>query len=141
MFDYRSKFNSIPYRSRTTIFLSPLPCYPLLVTSYIDVVPPHIPFSIDSFSPSSFISRHGRGSVAAQIKALEHLLSKGVAAAGDALLIFVIDEEDRGGGMKHFLDLITKTTLTGFLHFHLKTSLRYVCAFQKQYLFLSYGQA
>ncbi|OAA61755.1 acetylornithine deacetylase [Niveomyces insectorum RCEF 264] len=85
----------------------------LLVTSHIDVVPPHIPYSSDA--PLSEARRstvlRGRGSVddkasvAAQITALEELRRAGLAAAGaaaDVMLLFVVGEEDSGDGMKAF---------------------------------------
>ncbi|CAK7231390.1 hypothetical protein SCUCBS95973_007896 [Sporothrix curviconia] len=81
---------------------------PLLVTSHIDVVPPHIPYSIDDDVPSSETVIHGRGSVdakgsvAAQLTALNELRSQGVLAGNDFLVLFVVGEEDSGDGMKTF---------------------------------------
>ncbi|KJR83690.1 acetylornithine deacetylase [Sporothrix schenckii 1099-18] len=97
----------------------PLP--PVLVTSHIDVVPPHIPYAIDDKdSPSGSTVIHGRGSVdakgsvAAQITALEQLRAAGVVGAGDVLLLFVVGEEDSGDGMKAFSALFRSYFPTWF---------------------------
>lgn len=89
--------------------IHPLP--PVLITSHIDVVPPHIPYAIDDDIPSSSTVIHGRGSVdakgsvAAQITALDQLRASNVVGAGDVLLVFVVGEEDSGDGMKAFSDM------------------------------------
>jgi acetylornithine deacetylase len=80
----------------------------VLVTSHIDAVPPHIPYSISDSTPGPDTIISGRGSVddkasvAAQIVALEEL-RKGADIAGDeVLLLFVVGEETVGDGMRHF---------------------------------------
>jgi len=81
----------------------------VLITSHIDVVPPHIPYSIDAENPNSDTRIGGRGSadakgsVAAQVVALGQLLEAGeVSPDGDAMLLFVVGEESTGDGMRHF---------------------------------------
>lgn len=87
----------------------PHPSPRVLITSHIDVVPPHIPYSIDAEIPGSDTRIGGRGSadakgsVAAQIVALGQLLEAGeVSPNGDAMLLFVVGEESTGDGMQHF---------------------------------------
>ena len=93
---------------------------PLLVTSHIDVVPPHIPYSIDDGAVSSKTAIHGRGSVdakgsvAAQITAVEVLRSEGLVGAGDVMLLFVVGEEDSGDGMKAFSAALQEQTSREF---------------------------
>ncbi|KAK5659255.1 hypothetical protein OQA88_1347 [Cercophora sp. LCS_1] len=82
----------------------------VLVSSHIDVVPPFIPYSI---SPSTGPVTgdtviHGRGSVdakgsvAAQITAVEELLANGEVNAEDIMLLYVAGEETTGDGMQFF---------------------------------------
>jgi len=84
----------------------------LLLTSHIDVVPPYIPYQIDS-RPDEIDNRtliHGRGSVdakasvATQITALEELRRAGEINAEDVALVFVVGEEISGDGMRFFSD-------------------------------------
>lgn len=78
------------------------------ISSHIDVVPPHIPYSISDDPPTSDTVISGRGSVdakgavAAQIQALQTLLEDGEVLPGDAMLVFVVGEEGPGDGMRHF---------------------------------------
>lgn len=81
----------------------------VLITSHIDVVPPHIPYGIDAGTPGPDTRISGRGSadakasVAAQIVALEDLIAAGeVNRDGDTMLLFVVGEETTGDGMRHF---------------------------------------
>lgn len=87
----------------------------VLLTSHIDTVPPHIRYSLSA--PKSRKSRKdilisGRGTVddkacvAAQIQTVMELLadpSSGMLPS-DLALLFVVGEEGRGDGMKHFSD-------------------------------------
>ncbi|CAK7565595.1 MAG: hypothetical protein SEPTF4163_003516 [Sporothrix epigloea] len=81
---------------------------PLLVTSHIDVVPPHITYSIDDDIPTSKTHIYGRGSadakgsVASQLTAINLLRSEGVLEGNDFLVVFVVGEEDSGDGMRAF---------------------------------------
>lgn len=84
----------------------------VLITSHIDVVPPYIPYHIDtdtdSITPDTLISGRGsvdaKASVAAQIVAVKSLLSSSSPTINpDSLvLLFVVGEEVGGGGMKLF---------------------------------------
>lgn len=84
----------------------------VLVTSHIDTVPPHIPYSRTDEEPNGETIIAGRGSVdakasvAAQITAVFDLLGSGQIDAGDAMLLFVVGEERTGDGMRHFSDTI-----------------------------------
>ncbi|KAK4192380.1 hypothetical protein QBC35DRAFT_485053 [Podospora australis] len=79
----------------------------LLITSHIDVVPPYIPYSINttsSLSKDTLISGRGsvdaKASVAAQLTALSQL-----PPSDQIMLLFVVGEETSGVGMKHFSSL------------------------------------
>lgn len=78
------------------------------LSSHIDVVPPHIPYSIsdDPPTPDTVISGRGtvdaKGAVAAQIQALQSLVESGAILPTDAMLVFVVGEEGIGDGMRHF---------------------------------------
>ncbi|KIW94727.1 uncharacterized protein Z519_04704 [Cladophialophora bantiana CBS 173.52] len=97
----------------------------VLLTSHIDTVPPHIPYSLSlpkkgndlGTSTSSSLSHQdilisGRGTVddkacvAVQVQAALDLLSDPAAATSispsDIALLFVVGEEKRGDGMRHF---------------------------------------
>lgn len=83
----------------------------VLVTSHIDVVPPYIPYSIDSssahdVSSDTLIRGRGsvdaKGSVAAQVVAVEELVASGAVRSHDLILLYVVGEETRGDGMKYF---------------------------------------
>lgn len=80
----------------------------VLVTSHIDCVPPHIPYAIapgpvhKATRISGRCSVDAKGSVAAQITAVEDLLTSGALAPEDVMLLFVVDEERGGGGMRAF---------------------------------------
>lgn len=81
----------------------------VLVTSHIDVVPPYIPYGINSEHPSKDTVITGRGSVdakgsvAAMITALEELRSRDAASnLEDVMLVFVVGEEVAGEGMRVF---------------------------------------
>ena len=87
----------------------------VLLTSHIDTVPPHIPYSLSV--PKSRKSRKdilisGRGTVddkacvAAQIQTAIELLADPPSEMlpSDLALLFVVGEETSGDGMKHFSD-------------------------------------
>ncbi|KAK7730608.1 hypothetical protein SLS53_008118 [Cytospora paraplurivora] len=80
----------------------------VLVTSHIDVVPPHIPYSISKgkITEDTVIAGRGsvdaKGSVAAQITAVDNLLASGELDPEDVLLLYVVGEERGGDGMTAF---------------------------------------
>ncbi|KAH0842327.1 hypothetical protein AYO21_00055 [Fonsecaea monophora] len=95
----------------------------VLLTSHIDTVPPHIPYSLsiptkgdDSGFTTSFSRKDilisGRGTVddkacvAVQIQAALDLLADPAISTSvspsDLALLFVVGEENRGDGMRHF---------------------------------------
>lgn len=80
----------------------------VLVTSHIDCVPPHIPYSISDGPVTNDTVISGRcsvdakGSVAAQITAVDALLATGALAPQDVLLLFVVGEERDAAGMRAF---------------------------------------
>jgi acetylornithine deacetylase len=63
------------------------------VTSHIDVVPPHIPYSISGNTIYGRGSNDAKGSVATQIQAVEELRKSGKVGDGDVGLLFVVGEE------------------------------------------------
>lgn len=80
----------------------------ILVTSHIDVVPPHIPYSIadGKVTRNTTIAGRGsvdaKGSVAAQLTAVEDLLARGLLAPEDVMVAYVVGEERYGDGMRAF---------------------------------------
>ncbi|KUI66173.1 hypothetical protein VM1G_02271 [Cytospora mali] len=80
----------------------------VLVTSHIDVVPPHIPYSVSKgeVTADTVIAGRGsvdaKGSVAAQITAVEGLLAGGELAPEDVMVLYVVGEEQGGDGMHVF---------------------------------------
>lgn len=81
----------------------------VLVTSHIDVVPPHIPYSIADgkrVTRDTVIAGRGsvdaKGSVAAQLTAVEDLLARGLVAPEDVMVAYVVGEERYGDGMQAF---------------------------------------
>ncbi|KLU92405.1 acetylornithine deacetylase [Magnaporthiopsis poae ATCC 64411] len=83
----------------------------VLVTSHIDVVPPHIPYSID-LDPGANVTSdtviRGRGSVdakasvAAQLIAVRELIASKAIDGSDVMFLFVVGEEADGIGMRSF---------------------------------------
>lgn len=71
-----------------------------LVTSHIDTVPPFWPYERHGSSIWGRGSVDAKGSVAAQIKAVELLLGAGAIGDGDVALLFVVGEETGGDGMR-----------------------------------------
>lgn len=90
----------------------------ILVSSHIDAVPPHIPYSIsDAKHPGLDTIISGRGSVddkasvAAQIIALEELRRQGEVEGDEVMLLFVVGEETVGDGMRYFSSVAQKDGL------------------------------
>ncbi|KAL8366717.1 hypothetical protein RB595_010530 [Gaeumannomyces hyphopodioides] len=120
---YHTETQAIPIQSaldgaRETIRFNVL-AYPaasssrakLLVTSHIDVVPPHIPYSTDLEPGADFTSEttiRGRGSVdakasvAAQLIAVRELIASKAINGSDVMFLFVVGEEVDGIGMRFF---------------------------------------
>ncbi|KAL4936210.1 hypothetical protein BDV06DRAFT_111768 [Aspergillus oleicola] len=71
----------------------------ILLTSHMDTVPPHIPFSIKDNIIYGRGACDDKGPLAAQIIALEDLRSEKAVSEGDAALLFVVGEEKGGPGM------------------------------------------
>ncbi|GAB0136488.1 hypothetical protein EsDP_00004788 [Epichloe bromicola] len=82
----------------------------VVVTSHVDVVPPHIPYGIESGKVSGDTMIKGRGSVdakgsvASMIVALDQLHVTSSVRAGDVMLLLVVGEEVSGDGMRAFGD-------------------------------------
>ena len=74
----------------------------VLLTSHMDTVPPHIPFSIDP-EDSDVIRGRGAcddlGPLVAQVYAVEELRAEGKLKDGDVSFLFVVGEEKGGPGM------------------------------------------
>ncbi|KAM6534133.1 hypothetical protein FALCPG4_007069 [Fusarium falciforme] len=87
------------------------------ISSHIDVVPPHIPYGIEEgeITKETRISGRGsvdaKGSVAAQITAVEELFKAGKVDASQLLLLFVVGEEKTGDGMRGFSDALASKEL------------------------------
>jgi acetylornithine deacetylase len=77
----------------------------ILVTSHIDTVPPFIPYELRGDQVWGRGSADAKGSVAAQISAVERLRDAGKIVEGDVALLFVVGEEKDGHGMKAANDL------------------------------------
>lgn len=76
-----------------------------LVTSHIDTVPPFWPYERRGDEIWGRGTVDAKGSVAAQIKAVEDLLAQGAIGEGDVALLFVVGEEVGGEGMRKANDL------------------------------------
>ncbi|KAK4124348.1 Zn-dependent exopeptidase [Parathielavia appendiculata] len=113
-----ARFNVIAWPGRDHIPPTPLHNR-VLITSHIDVVPPFLPYALNSthippsqplnfttLHPSTLISGRGsvdaKGSVAAQITAITLLLQSGSIPRDSIALLFVVGEEVGGKGMKYF---------------------------------------
>lgn len=77
----------------------------ILITSHLDTVPPFIPYERRGDQIWGRGSADAKGSVAAQIEAVEHLRNAGQITEGDVALLFVVGEEKDGQGMKAANDL------------------------------------
>ncbi|KAI0142741.1 Zn-dependent exopeptidase [Xylariaceae sp. FL1272] len=71
----------------------------LLVTSHMDTVPPHIPFSIEGDLIRGRGACDDLGPAVAQLFAIEELRSEGKLKDGDVSFLFVVGEEKGGPGM------------------------------------------
>ncbi|KAL2886142.1 Peptidase M20 domain-containing protein.2 [Ceratocystis lukuohia] len=84
----------------------------VLLTSHIDVVPPHIPYWISDKVPTGNTRIGGRGSVdakgsvAAQVIAMQELLADDAIDPSEVALVYVVGEEINGDGMETFSDAI-----------------------------------
>jgi acetylornithine deacetylase len=77
----------------------------VLVSSHIDTVPPFWKYGREGEDIWGRGSVDAKGSVAAQVKAVEELRSAGKIGEGDVALLFVVGEETGGDGMKKANDL------------------------------------
>ncbi|KAH8897991.1 Zn-dependent exopeptidase [Thozetella sp. PMI_491] len=77
----------------------------ILVTSHIDTVPPFLPYERRGDELWGRGSVDAKGSVAAQIIAVEELIAAGSIGEGDVALLFVIGEEGSVRGMADVNDL------------------------------------
>ncbi|KFA53791.1 hypothetical protein S40293_01702 [Stachybotrys chartarum IBT 40293] len=104
----RERFNVVAWRGQGA--LRPK----VLVTSHIDVVPPHIPYAIDDgpVTKKTMIKGRGsvdaKGSVASMIVALDELVNEDKVDGTDVMLLFVVGEEVAGDGMHYFSDSLAK---------------------------------
>lgn len=67
-----------------------------LVTSHIDTVPPFIPYKASSNTIRGRGTNDAKGSVAAQVIAVEELVADGTLHEGDVSLLYVVGEEMHG---------------------------------------------
>ncbi|KIL87496.1 acetylornithine deacetylase [Fusarium avenaceum] len=77
----------------------------VLVTSHVDTVPPYWPYERRGDEIWGRGTVDAKGSVAAQIIAVQELFQKGKISEGDVALLFVVGEEVGGLGMKNANDL------------------------------------
>jgi acetylornithine deacetylase len=102
------RFNVIAWHGKATEFPTKV-----LVTSHIDVVPPHIDYEITDcrITENTMIKGRGsvdaKGSVAAMIVAVEELIKAGPGME-DITLLFVVGEEVSGDGMREFSNSLAK---------------------------------
>jgi acetylornithine deacetylase len=111
--DEKPRFNVIAWPGKRT-----KPSPKILVSSHIDTVPPFIPYSIsDSDNVDGETKISGRGSVdakaavAAQITALLDLMQSKEHddfEPEDVMLLYVVDEESVGEGMRYFSGSLDK---------------------------------
>jgi acetylornithine deacetylase len=73
----------------------------VLLTSHIDTVPPFFPYEVKGDRIYGRGSVDAKNCVAAQVVAFEQLLEEGEIGEGDVALLFVVDEEVSGKGMKY----------------------------------------
>jgi acetylornithine deacetylase len=102
--DGKPRFNVLAWRQDGKKTFNPK----IAVSSHIDVVPPHIPYGIDDgeVTKETMITGRGsvdaKGSVSAQITAVEHLVEQDKIDPYKVLLLFVVGEEVKGDGMRRF---------------------------------------
>jgi acetylornithine deacetylase len=75
------------------------------LTSHMDTVPPHIPWSVKGDIIYGRGSCDDKGPMAAQIMATEELRAEGILVDGDVSLLFVVGEEKGGPGMLAVSDM------------------------------------
>lgn len=71
----------------------------LLVSSHMDTVPPHIPFSMEGDVIRGRGACDDLGPLVSQVLAIEELRAEGKIAEGDVGFLFVVGEEKGGPGM------------------------------------------
>lgn len=71
----------------------------LLVTSHMDTVPPHIPFSIEGDVIRGRGACDDLGPLVSQLAAIEELRAEGRIGEGDVSFLYVVGEEKGGPGM------------------------------------------
>ncbi|ETS84125.1 hypothetical protein PFICI_02150 [Pestalotiopsis fici W106-1] len=71
----------------------------LLVTSHMDTVPPHIPFSIEEDIIRGRGACDDLGPLVSQLLAIEELRTEGKIKEGDVSFLYVVGEEKGGPGM------------------------------------------
>lgn len=76
----------------------------ILVTSHYDTVPPYFPYRVEGDRIYGRGAVDAKASIASQIVAVEELLKKGKIGEGDVGLLYVVDEEKYGEGMKYAHD-------------------------------------
>ncbi|KAI9818141.1 MAG: hypothetical protein M1827_000766 [Pycnora praestabilis] len=88
------RFNIVAYKGKTRKTRT-------LVTSHVDTVPPYWPYEVrgedDIWGRGSV---DAKGSIAAQIQAVEDLINHDQLKEGDVSLLFVVGEETGGDGMR-----------------------------------------
>ncbi|KAG6002969.1 hypothetical protein E4U54_000775 [Claviceps lovelessii] len=108
--DAKERFNVLAWRGQPEGNASPK----VMVSSHMDVVPPHIPYAIDSGKVTKHTMIRGRGSVdakgsvAAIITALDQLHRTDSIHTDEVMLLFVVGEEVNGDGMQTFSDSLSK---------------------------------
>lgn len=85
----------------------------VLVTSHIDTVPPFFPYHVEGNKIYGRGSCDAKGSVATQIISYLSLFKSGELKEGDASLLFVVDEEFSGLGMRTVSESLGATWETG----------------------------
>lgn len=91
---------SSPHRNNIFAYLGRTRSTSTLLTSHFDTVAPYIPYTRH---PNGTITGRGtndaKGSIAAQITAVQELLAAGAIREGDVSLLYVVGEEGDGAGM------------------------------------------
>ncbi|KAG5926552.1 hypothetical protein E4U42_003175 [Claviceps africana] len=118
----KERFNVLAWKGQREPEASPR----IVVSSHIDVVPPHIPYAIESgqVTKNTMIKGRGsvdaKGSVASMITALNQLHRSRSIETNDVMLLFVVGEETTGDGMQAFSDSLSRGGIGGkhpFSHF------------------------
>lgn len=111
----RIKDNSTKSRENVFAYIGTERKTKTLVSSHIDTVPPFWPYRREGDELWGRGSVDAKGSVAAQIIAVEELLASGKLQEGDVSLLYVVGEEVGGDGMRkaNDLGLTWKTAIFG----------------------------